>query len=274
MCVCKWGRSGLLVSQRDWPALQQVDLRSRSQSQWLVSHLPPFPFTPRNNFDTLPVCLTPLAVGDLWVAGSLTHSIPPFSLFSRLRVFCMKMCSPFSAGLESYRTKLTFFMYCISFLAWTRGHRNLTAALLFFSLSKLPLSYFYIYYWSTLVQFSFFFLCLSICSPLSFFYSTDPSSSLITFLSTLAPTSSLLDSTPVNLPMIVLCVEEKFFFSFFWSTRMKPCWTYWPKVHQLSHHSQLDSFLQLAFPTRLLLRPFLQTITYCSWFAVWSCIAL
>lgn len=181
MCVCKWGRSGLPVSQRDWPSLQQVDSRSRSQSQWLVSHLPPLPFTPRNNFDTLSICLTPLAVGDLWLAGSLALSPFPLSLCSHGCKFCMEMCSPFSAGLQSYLTVLAFFIYCVRFLAWTRGHRNLPIALLFFSLSELPLYYFYTYYWSSLVHCSFFlffwflwsliffdYICFNLCSsPLS-----------------------------------------------------------------------------------------------------------
>lgn len=80
VCVCKWGRNGLLVSQRDWPASWQVDLKSRRQSQGLVSHLSPLSFTSRNNFDTLSICLTLLAVGDLW----LSFALPPFPLSSIL----------------------------------------------------------------------------------------------------------------------------------------------------------------------------------------------
>lgn len=150
----------------------------------------------------------------------LTHSlfIPSFSLFSQLQVFSMEMCSPSSAGLQSYLTRLTFFIYRNSFLAWTRGHRNFPVALFFFLLSELPQSYFHIYHWSSLVQFSFFvFLFVLFLSFFSLFLDAASSSSLIKFVSPLAPTSSLLDSTPVNLPMIVLCAEEKqdIFFSFF-----------------------------------------------------------
>lgn len=133
----------MLVSQRDRPALQRVDLRSRSQSRWLVCHLPSPSLHTQKQFGHSPHPPDPSSCGR-FMTSWLPHSlcIRLFSPFSRLRVFCMEMCSPFSAGLRSYLTGLTFFIYCITLFARTRGHRNLPVALLLL-LSKLPLYYFY-----------------------------------------------------------------------------------------------------------------------------------
>ena len=212
ICVCKWGRSGLLVSQRDWPALQQVDSRSRSQSQWLVSHLPPLPFTPRNNFDTLPVCLTPLAVGDLWLAGSLTLSpVPPLPL-------CSHGC-----GCSAWKCAHLSQLDCEAILQGWHLLFIASASLPFLSgqedtgIFLQPCSFFF--FFLTFQTHTFFLSYLLLLFPCALFYffpsfpflpdSSDLSSSLITFVSTFAPTCSLLDSTPVNLALIVLCAKEK-----------------------------------------------------------------
>lgn len=120
-------------SVTDRPCSRLIQGAGVSHSGWLATFLP-FPSHP----ETI-LTLSPSAYPtSCWrfMTSWLPHSlpVPPSSLFSRLWVFCMEMCSPFSAGLRSYLAGLTSFIYCIgfsSFSFWTRGHRNLPAALLF-----------------------------------------------------------------------------------------------------------------------------------------------
>lgn len=120
-------------SVTDRPCSRLIQGAGVSRSGWLATFLP-FPSHP----ETI-LTLSPSAYPtSCWrfMTSWLPHSlpVPPSSLFSRLWVFCMEMCSPFSAGLRSYLAGLTSFIYCIgfsSFSFWTRGHRNLPAALLF-----------------------------------------------------------------------------------------------------------------------------------------------
>lgn len=173
----------------------------------------------------------------------------PFRLFSRLQVFCMKMCSPLAAGLQSYLTGLTiFFVYWISFPARTRRHSNLLVALFFVCFQN---SHLFSYHsWLTLVQ-----PPLSLCDGSVWFLWLLIFFDCISF--NLCSRWSPRDSTPVNLPVMTSSSLEK-----------KPCWSCWPKVHQRQSYSTVRHILLFGYTSQAVL----QTVTYCSWFApvIWQ----
>lgn len=238
VCVCKWGRNGLLVSQRDWPASWQVDLKSRRQSQGLVSHLSPLSFTSRNNFDTLSVCLTLLAVGDLWLARSLTRtpSVSPFFYSHGCRCsawkylhLCRLACKAISQSWDSLFIESAFLpeQEDTAIFLWPCSFSNFPASHLFLYFDRLMLVHLSVFDCSVWVLWLLiFFDCISF---------------------NLCSSWSLWDSTPVNLPVTALS-----------SSKTKPVdWTVdcfmhlacRPKAHAaiLESYSQADSY-SMYFP--------------------------
>lgn len=195
VCVCKWDRNGLLVSQRDWPASWQVDLKSRRQSQGLVSHLSPLSFTSRNNFDTLSVCLTLLAVGDLWLARSLTRtpSVSPFFYSHGCRCsawkylhLCRLACKAISQSWDSLFIESAFLpeQEDTAIFLWPCSFSNFPASHLFLYSDRLMLVHLSVFDCSVWVLWLLiFFDCISF---------------------NLCSSWSLWDSTPVNLPVTAL----------------------------------------------------------------------
>lgn len=230
-CLCKWSRRFILVSRRDWPAWPSRLIRGArvSHSGWLDTFLP---FSShQETILTLFLSAWPTSCG-IFMTSWLPHSlsIPSFSLFLRLRVFCMKMCSPFSAAPWSYLTELTFFYLLNLPSCLDKGTQESSCRLALFL---------------TLQTYFFFFKPLLIILGVSFFlllfYSSD-SSSLITFISTFAPNCSLRDCSSVNLPLIVLWQRRRFiYFLHFMSTTMEHHQTFRPEVQKVLHQGPLDS---------------------------------
>ncbi len=254
MYLCIWGRSGLPVSQLDWPALQQVDSRSRSQSQWLVSHLPPPSLHTQKQFWHSLRLPDPTSCGRFMTSWHPhSPSISPSLCSHGCRCPAWK-CAHLSQLACKAISQVWHFLFIVS--ALLPGQEG-TGIFLLWSFPCCLKSYFRVLLLTPENS-----LCLIPCLSALLFHYSGCSSSLIAFVSTFAPACSLLDSTSVNLPMIVLCPRKKTQEGFFhfWSTRMKPRWTCWPKAQLLSHFGQPDSS-----PPGCCFGQFLQTVTYCSW---------
>lgn len=254
-CVCKWGRSGLLVSQRDWPALWKVDLKSRSQSQGLGSHLPPLSLHTQQQFWHSLRLPDPTSCGR-FMTSWLPHPLhSPVFFFSSILTAAGALHGNVFTFLSwqakpSHWADIFYLLNQIS--VWTRGQRDLVTLFSHF------LNSLYIYAYSWLV---FVHLFLSLCYFLLFCLSLQVLWPLVfDWISlSLCSSCSLLDTAPVKFPVSVTDKCKVFFFG---QQR-------WNLVEPINSGSEALTLQRaLLFIPRL--RPLLQTVTYCSLFALWS----